>query len=135
MIKLQLSLVTMIYILAPLIRVIWDEDVIEHKQKSINYFFHNFVTALLIAFQVFIAHWIGQVSIFDALFFSLALYWLLFDFALNYVRGKPVLSYYGDFEDEKNLSLIEKYVYAEVDWRLLLLTKLGLFLLAIAVYG
>jgi hypothetical protein len=120
--------------LAPVLRTIWDQITIEEKNKSIRYALHNAVTLVVIGIQVSVVRLVG-VSYFDAILFSVALYWLLFDFMLNYVRNKPVLSYYGDFTDEKNLSLIEKYVYAKLNWKVLLLIKITVFLIAVAFYG
>lgn len=131
----RLTLLTLLYWMAPMFRLMIDFYRIEVLKRDISYFIHNLVTGVVMAVQIAVLHKYGNVSVFDAIFFSLALYWLVFDYLLNMFRNKPVFSYYGDFSREEGLSFIEKFFYQHLDWRILLILKVLLFLVAITAYG
>jgi hypothetical protein len=119
---------------SPVLRGIWDWWTIEIKKQSINYAVHNSVTALIILLQTCLLAYITPTPPWEALFISVALHAMLFDYFLNGLRGKPVFSYYGNFKDTVNLSFIEEHIYQKVHWELLLQLKVIFFLQALIIY-
>jgi len=131
----RLTLLTLLYWMAPMFRLMIDFYRIEVLKRNISYFIHNFVTLIVMVVQVAVMVKYGNVSVFDATFFSFALHWLVFDYLLNMFRNKPVFTYYGDFSDKEALSFIEEYFYQHLHWAILLVLKVLVFLVAITVYG
>lgn len=125
----------MLYLSAPLTRIAWDFRVIEIQNSSIPYLKHNIVTGMIILAQALLAHLLLGVGIVDATLFSWALYEFIFDYGLNFFRNKPVFTYFGDFTDKKNLSFIEREVYAKISWKLIGGFKLAFFILTWFRYG
>lgn len=121
-------------ILAPVVRAKYDCFTIEERNQSIDYLRSNTLTLVLIAVSAITIHLFTGGNIWELAFMALTTNWLVFDYLLNHYRGKPVLSYYGDFEDEINLSFIEEYVYKDASWRALLLAKVNLFIISILIY-
>lgn len=123
-----------LFILPPVLRAKFDFYIIEVKRKPIEYTISNWVTAAWMTISIILIHVVTDDPIWKITFISFTTHWLVFDYLLNHYRGKPVLSYYGDFEDETNLSFIEEHVYKNASWRALLLAKVNLFIVSILIF-
>lgn len=121
---MKLQLLNLLFLLAPLSRIAWDWYTIEVKQQSIRYTLHNIVTGLTLALQIALLTTLLGTPLEDAILMSWSIYYLLFDFGLNFFRGKPVFTYYGDFSDRINLSFIEFEFYQFIPWQVLLIIKI-----------
>lgn len=126
--------INLLLIVPPALRALNDYIQIEIEKKSIEYFKSNVTTFLLMVLCCVFPFVTLRVTLLEVGIMALSTYWLIFDYLLNLFRGKPVLSYYGDFSDKKNLSFIEKYFYQRTDWRVLLALKLIIFGFSIYIY-
>jgi hypothetical protein len=127
--------INLLILIPPFVRAIDDYDIIENQKRSINYLRQNFLTALSMLGCGIFPYVFRQAPAWEIILMSLTTYWLLMDYLLNWFRGKPILQYYGDLTDEKNLSFIEKYVYRKISWRILLVMKIVLFTISLIIYG
>lgn len=125
----------MLFLLAPLMRIVWDFRVIEVHNSSIPYLKHNIVTGITMLAQAIIIHLLLGAPLVDATLLSWGIYEILFDYGLNVMRNKPTFSYFGNFADKKNLSFIEEHIYAKLPWQLIGGVKLAFFIVTFVVYG
>lgn len=109
---------------------------IEIQNSSIPYLKHNIITGIMILCQgMLLSLVLPGVSVVEATLLSSGIYEIVFDYGLNFFRNKPVFSYFGDFTDKKNLSFIEREVYARLSWKLIGGVKVAFALVTLIVYN
>ena len=129
----------MLFLIAPCFRAVLDWHTIEVQKQPINYFRMNIVSEAIIAIEGVIALILGLPALhppapWEVVAVAISTYWMCFDYSLNILREKPVLQYYGNFNDLKNLSFVEYNVYRHVSWKVLLAAKLILFFTSLTFY-
>lgn len=130
----MISPIYFLFILPPVLRAKYDCYMIEVQKTPVVYKVSNSLTVVWMLLSIILIHVVTHDPLWKITFLTFTTHWLVFDYLLNHYRGEPVLSYYGDFEDEVNLSFIEEYVYKDASWRALLLAKVNLFIISILIY-
>lgn len=122
-----------------MIRSCWDAITIDVQHKPINYLKHNIVTGVMACFCCLALLTRLQGHFFSKEFLYLLLlqfgvYAALFDYVLNWMRGKSILKYYGNPLDIDDQSFLEKWVLQKLRWQVLLVAKALLLITVVYLY-
>lgn len=123
-----------LFLLAPVVRAKYDNYMIEVENTPVVYKVSNSLSVVCMMISAAVIYFVTHDPLWKITFVLFTTHWLVFDYLLNHYRNLPILSYYGNFEDELNLSFIEEYVYKDASWRALLLAKINLFIISILIY-
>ena len=95
-----MQLLILLFVVPTIFRLCWDYRTIEIKKQSVNYPIHTLVTGGLMVLIGIIFIYYPVATWWKAILMQFAIFFMFFDYLLNFFRNQDVFKYLGKFDDK-----------------------------------